>query len=243
MSLVFNDTSTYKGLVQMYEEEIGADIGFVSGNTVRLKKYTAEANVAFDELLSIGFTADGTWQLDDSNHTDHAIIRTNIVSGQRDYPVTSDETGNLVLDFFRVRVADASGNYRDIKPRDLQSETAFDYFDSATGVPSEYDKTGNTIILGSTPNYNATNGLEIYINREPSYFAYTDTTKKPGVPGNLHRWFVVRPAETYARRNSLTNYGALRSERMELEATIKETFAARSKDERKRLTVGAHSNK
>ena len=37
MSATFNDTTNYKGLVQLYEREIGANRGDISGSTDRLK--------------------------------------------------------------------------------------------------------------------------------------------------------------------------------------------------------------
>jgi len=213
MSLVFNDTSSLKGLVQEYEREIGADVGAVSGNTVRLKQFTASANQALDDFTVLALQAGGTWQWDDSNQTDYPIIRTNIVSAQRDYTFTTDESGNLILDIYRVRVADSAGNYKDITPVDLQTSGQFAYTDTATGVPTAYDKTANGILFKEIPNYNYTNGLEVYINREGSYFVYTDTTKKAGVPGIFHRYFVLRPAEDHTRRVNAVNYPAIRAER------------------------------
>jgi hypothetical protein len=75
-------------------------------------------------------------------------------------------------------------------------------------------------------------GLLLYINREASYFTSTDTTKKPGVPGIFHRWFAIRPAEDYARRNNLTNYPLLRAERLQMEKDIAAYFGRRERDVR-----------
>ena len=173
MSLVFNDTTNFRGIVQGYEEEIGADVGFISGNTQRLKQLTASVNKALDDFTALALQAGGTWGWDDSNQTDYPIIRTNIVSAQRDYTFTTDESGNLILDIYRVRVSDSGGTYRDINPVDLQTSGQLAYTDTAKGVPTAYDKTANGILFKEIPNYNYTNGLEVYINREGSYFTYT----------------------------------------------------------------------
>lgn len=244
MSLQFNDTANLKGITQIYEKEIGADYGFISGNTSRLKGLTADVNLAFDEFLGLAFRSDGTWQFDDSNHSDYPIITTNIVSGQRDYNFTTDEQGNLILEIDKVLIADSSGTFREMKPVDAQSENDTNGFWDGTnpsGSPVAYDKTANGVFLNPIPNYNATNGLKVYINREASYFVYTDTTKKPGVPGIFHRYFAIRPAYDYARRNNLATLGSLSVELQRLEAGIKEHFAFRNADKRKRLTVAGNN--
>lgn len=253
MSLVFNDTSTKKGIVQIYEKEIGAPAGFVSGNTDRLKDLTADVNLALDEFTAIALKASGTWQYDDSNHTDYPIITGNLVSGQRDYPFVTDESGNLILDIYKVLVADSSGVFSEIKPKDAQSETdATGFTDgrNTSGIPIRYDKTANGIFLDPIPNYNYTNGLKIYINRESSYFTYTDTTKKPGVPGTLHRYFAIKPAADHARRNNLVNAGKLEQEVIKYEGRedlgitglIGEYFSRRMRDEKPRLSINHAGN-
>lgn len=254
MSLVFNDTATYRGLVQIYEKEIGANLGDISGNIKKLKQFTADVNLALDDFIRIALEASGTWQFDDSNHTTYPIIRTNLVSGQRDYQLTTDEGGNLILDVFKVLVADSSGRFHVVNPVDVQSENDTQGFTNGannTGAPSTYDKTANAIFLDPIPGYNATLGLEVYINREGSYFVYTDTTKTPGVPGLFHRYFAIKPAYDYARRNSLSVEGSLAAEVLKMEGnrrlgvvgTIADYFGGRSRDERKRLEPARDSNK
>lgn len=254
MSLVFNDTSTYKGIVQEYEREIGANLGDVSGSTTKLKQLAAAVNIAYDDFMRIAIKSSGTWQFDDSNQTDYPIITTNLVSGQRDYAFTTDGTSNLILDIYRVFVADSSGVFSEIYPVDVQSEVdtiAFADGRNASGTPTRYDKTANSIFLDLIPNYNYSNGLKLYINREPSYFTSADTTKKPGVPGILQKYFYLKPAAEYARRNNLANKNDLANEVLKMEGdelrnipgTIATYFASRNRDERKRLAVSQEDNR
>lgn len=245
MSIPFNDTATRKGLVQLYERELSFDPGFISGNTTRLKEFTADANLAFDDYLALAFQSSGTWQYDDSNHTDHPIITTDLVAGQRSYVFTADEQNNLVLDIYKVLVK-VNDAYVEIAPVDVQSqEDTSDFSDGreTTGTPRRYDKTGNGIFLSPIPSANVDDGLKVYINREPSYFAYTDTTKKPGTPGLHHRYFFIRPAEEYARRKSLAVYPRLQAERLALENSIKAYFAERPRDERRVIRPAWEDNK
>lgn len=237
MSIQFSDTSTYKGLVQLYEKEIGANRADVSGNTDKLKEFTAEANIALDNFLAIAFRAGGTWQFDDSNHTNYPIIYTDLVSGQSDYSFTSDENSNLLLDIHKVAVLGSATDtiYTEIYPVDQQSQDVVDIVgdNTATGTPIRYDKTANGIFLDPPTSYNATDGLKVYISREGSYFTYTDTTKKAGVPGLFHKYFALKPAHEYCRRNSLASYNRLAEEVKTLEEQIEEYFGNRERDTRK----------
>jgi hypothetical protein len=253
MSLVFNDTSTLKGLVQIYEKEIGANQGDVSGNTAKLKAFMADCNLALDDFIAQAIKSSGKWQFDDSNQTDYSVIYTNLVSGQQDYSFTTDETGNLILDIYKVMVLPSATatTYGDVYPVDTQTDEDIGGLASesgSVGTPTRYDKTANGIFLDPIPNYNATKGLKVYINREGSYFAYTDTTKKPGVPGLFHKYLALKPAMDYARRNNLANVNRIELEVAKYEAesgpvSIKEYFSRRSRDERPRLTIKMESNK
>lgn len=236
MSLAFSDTTTKRGLVQLYEKEIGANYGDISGNTNALYGFVADCNIAFDEFLSIAFPASGVWQYDDTNFTDYPILKTNLVSGQRDYTFTSDGDGNLILDLYRVAILSSATatTYKTIYPIDVQSnneDSGILTESTTTGTPDRYDKTANGLFLDPIPSYSVSNGLKIYINREPSYFTSTDDTKKPGVPGIFHEWFVIVPALKYAGRKSTSNYNQLFIRVEKMKEKIEEYFNRRSKDE------------
>lgn len=240
MSIQFNDLENYKGLVQFYEKEIGAERGFISGNTTRLKEFTSDANLAKDDFTDLAIKASGRHQHDDSNHTDHPIIFADIVSGQRDYTFTTDETGNAILDLYRVFVLpNATATlYTEIYPVDQQSEyTGIGTGDTTTGTPSTYDKTGNSLFLDHVPGYSVTNGIKMMIARESPYYVYTDTTKKSGVPGLFDAYFYLKPALNQARRKNLTNERKIKEAVLEMEKKIGEHFARRDRDERKVLTM------
>lgn len=230
----------------MYERELGFKRGDISGNTNRLKEFAADANSAFDDFLAIAIRSNGTWQYDDSNHTDYPIITTDLVSGQRDYPFTTDETNNLILDIFRVFVKNTNGVYCEVYPVDAQSTqyvpTLTNGLDTE-GTPCRYDKTANGFFLDPVPSYDSTDGLKVYINREPSYFTYEDTMKMPGAPGILHKYFFLKPALEYARRNNFTSYPRIQEEVLKMEGVgtepgqIAEYFADRTRDEPLRLAT------
>ena len=247
MSLSFNDTTTLRGLVQMYEREIGASRGTVSGSTNLLKEFTADANLAMDEYIALAIQSDGTWKIDDTNHTDYPEILTDIVSGQRDYIFLTDENGNAILDIYKVYAKSSSSSaYTLLDPYDVDTEDEASTFSdgtNTTGIPQKYDKVGNAIRFDVLPSVSITNGLKVSINREGNYFTYTDTTKKPGFPGVHHAYFYLRPALDYARRNTLTSYPRIEAEYMRLTENVKEYFNARMKDEPSKLPIFKQDNR
>lgn len=207
---------------------------------------TADINLALDFVWATIFKAGGTWQYDDSNQTDYPIITTNLVSGQRDYAFVTDESGNIILDIFRVVMAQPNGVFVDISPVDVQSEAdVAGFYDGRdiTGTPTKYDKTSNAIFLDAIPNYTVTNGLKVYINREGSYFTVSDTTKKAGFAGIFHEYLALRPSYQFAYRNNLKNAPALLAEMLKMEAAIKSYYGARERDVRKRMVPNVENTK
>lgn len=199
---------------------------------------TADINLALDYVYATIFNCGGTWQFDDSNHTDYPIITTDLVANQRDYSFVADEQGNLTLDIYKVLVKDANGIYQEVIPVDVQSDKNMSgFFDgqNLTGTPTHYDKTANGIFLNKIPSYNSVGGLKIYINREGSYFLTSDTTKKPGFAGLYHEYLALRPSYQYAYRNGLENINVLRDEMLLMEDKIKKHYGKRERDIVRRL--------
>jgi len=236
MSLAYNDTSTHKGIIQKIERLVyGMDaVGRISGNTTLLKQWTADVNSALDRAFSIIFKADGRWQFDDSNHTDYPIITTNLVANQRDYSFITDGNSNLILSIKKVLIADANGIFKELDSIDVPWDRDTEGFwngQNSTGVPVEYDKNANAIFLNPIPSYSYTAGMKLYISREGSYFAYTDTTKKAGFSGLYHDYLAVYPSWQYALANGLANQIALERMVLQLEAGLKSEYSRRAEDD------------
>ena len=242
MSIQFNQTSSpYRGLVQFYEKEIGANYGDVSGNTTLLAEFTARCNNALDDYFLLLAKSAGTWQGDDINQTDYPIITSNITSGQRDYPFDEDVDGNKIKDVQKVLILQSSTatQYEEITPIDeLRTELSDILRNTNTGVPFQYGKLSNGIFLDPVPNYSVALGIKMIVNREGSSFLTTDTTKKPGVPV-YHEYFYLKPAFEVASIKGLGNLRELErkivdlegSERLGIQGKIIEFFSTRSKDE------------
>lgn len=241
MSLAFSNSANSSGIVELVD-----DIVKSNSTTYPIASKTRDINLGMDKVLSLIFDAVGTWQFDDTNQTDYPIISTNLVSGQRDYSFTSDANGNLILDIYKVLISDSTGHFTEIKPYDVQSESSItSYTDGQNtgGTPTSYDKTGNGIFLDPIPNYNYTNGLKIYINREPSYFTTSDTTKKPGFAGIFHKYLALYASREYAMRNQLDVLKTLELDIFKMEQSIKDYYGSRERDIPHRLTVAKANNK
>lgn len=250
MSVQFNDTSTYKGLVQLYEKEIGATRGFISGNTDRLKEFTADCNLALDDFTSLAINSSGIWQWDDSNQTDYPIITANLVASQRDYSFTTDGSGNYILDVYKVLAKDSSGTFHELQPVDVNQPykanddtSTFTSGANTTGTPTRYDKLANGLFLDPIPSYNSTGGLKMYVNREASYFTSSDTTKKAGIPGIYHKYLYLVPALDYARRHSLAGHDRILQQILLVKEDLKLNLALRDKSVKKRLSIVQESNR
>lgn len=201
---------------------------------------TADINLALDKAFELIFRSSGTWQFDDSNHEKYPFITTTLTQGQRDYPFTTDEQGNIILDIYKVMVKNADGYYQEIFPVDQQGDDdTGSFYDGrdVEGTPYRYDKTGNGIFLDPIPDATVAAGIKIFINREASYFTTSDTTKKPGFAGLFHEYLALRPSYQYAYRNGLSNKNDLKNEMMEMESSMKKHYRNRAKDETLRITT------
>jgi len=247
--LKFSDSSLKSGIVEM----IDANCGTNSVNYPITEK-TRDINLALDRAFALIFQVGGTWQFDDSSHTDYPIITTDIVSGQRDYSFTTDETGNLILDIYKVMVADSNGIFFEVFPTDQQGNVPLSMTDgqNTTGSVQTYDKTGNGIFLDLIPNYNRTGGLKIWISRTGSYFTCGTTMdamtsaqalKKPGFAGLFHEYCVLRPSFQYAYRKDKKNVNILKSEMLEMENEIQNYYKSRERDVVKTLISRSNNYK
>ncbi len=173
-----------------------------------------DVNNALNKYFIIANGAAGNWRpVDDTNQTDYPIIQGNLVTNQQDYTLATDEDGNQILDIYKVRILNPDGitwttlsqiNQDQITDSDLQTVTS--------GVPSQYYLNSNGIFLVQKPSYTTVNGMEIWINRTPTYFTVSDTTKKAGIPWVHHEYLALRPAWQYCSDKGLSNASDLKEQ-------------------------------
>lgn len=238
MSLVFNDTSTKLGLIQVCEDEVFGNYGDISSNSDRLYQFTRLINEAFNRVTSLILQSNGRWQWDDSNYTDFPIGTTNLVttvgSEQQDY-----EFAVTHLKILGVEVKDVNGNWINLTPIDQldlsNSGNSVTDFLRTAGMPMYYDKIGRSVFLYPKPLGTAvtsTAGLKVRFQRPPSYFVYTDTTKVPGFNSLYHELIALIASRNYAMSKTLSVAKGL-AERVQIaEDALIADYALRSGDEK-----------
>jgi len=204
---------------------------------------------AEDKVNALLMRCDSRWQVDDSNFTSTLNSATTaIVSGQQDYTIS---TAHLTID--RVRVKDSSGNWHILTPvdiKDLNNDGALAYF-NGSGLPTEYDKVGNSIILGPIPNYSQVASLEITFTRgflkfDYSTGAFTDSTgsvsSSPGWNLLFHDLVSLYAAYDYVIVNIPKLAGGYLAAIQSMEVKAEEFYGNRSHDERPRMTTSYEGN-
>lgn len=240
-SMIFSNSTTKAGLVEECDFLVGSN-----SVTYPIEQKTRNANRALDKVVSLILSSDGRWQFDDTNYTDLPIGTTNLVLNQQDYSFSTD-----MITVTRVEIKDADGNWHYLNPFDQRDLTpsepspipsgyaspintgySLTDFLNTPGTPAYYDKLATSVFLYPEPSYNSTNGLKVYFQRQPSYFATTDTTKEPGFAKHLHRYISLSMAYDYALAKNLAKLNTIRNEMLAMEKAIVEFYNIRKKDEK-----------
>lgn len=234
---------TQTQLIKLYEKALGADFGDVSGDSELLAEFVLYENMAKQDYLLLWAKTGGTWQGDDTNHTDYPIITRNIVAGQRDYDFTTDGTGNRITDVSKVLILSSATatEYDELNPIDeLRTHLSDVLVNTNQGTPFQYGKLANAIFLDPIPSYSVSAGIKMIVNREGDEYTVSDTTKISGLPA-FDEYLYLKPALMKAKQKSLANLAQLEkdvidlegSERLGVTGKIQEFFGRRERDTRK----------
>lgn len=201
-----------------------------------------EINAAYNRVISLVIKADGRWQWDDSNQTDLPVATTALVSGQRDYTLSTSH-----LKILRVRLKDTSGNWKVLPPVDSEDENYSELMESpTTGIPSVHDKSGASILLGVTPNFSQLASLELTFQRGPAEFTSGEVatgTKQPGFNSLYHVLIPLWVTYNYWLVNDQNLCSGFMKEIMAKEDALKNDYSLRGKDDKPRLRVLYQNNK
>lgn len=211
---------------------------------------TVDINQALGDYCLLAIGAEGRWQFDDTNQTDYPIIYTDITAGVQDYVFLTDAHGNQILDIYKVNLKTPTGVWTNLTQRDILDQEDRNKEDlTTTGIPTEFDLIANGVFLTVIPNFTQSGSLEIFINRTPSYFTSTDTTKRAGIPNYHHRYLILKPAYNYCVSKGLPQAAQYRIElygndgMSGLEGAIKRYYSLRNKSEKKGMRPFKENNK
>lgn len=215
-----SDTTNQSGLVQRVERYTRRPYG-TSGD--ELREIINDLNESQADLMPTVLAFNDQLQWDDLNHTDAPIGTTNLVSGQEDYKITTDDNSLDILNITNVRIYPSSTatQYEDLTlmtPDDYRFPDALSPSSTETGTPTHYVELGNVLYLYPQPDYAATAGLQIFFQRQQQYFTVTGTsgndTTEPGIPlifhelialKAAHRWTIVNRADDVSFIQSLNS--------------------------------------
>lgn len=199
-------------------------------------------NAALDRFFTLAFAADGRWTWDDSNYDTAPIQSINLVSGTQSYNL--DDFTSEIINVLRVEALNSASSKLLLSRLDRTNVTgALTDYQSTSGTPSEYDLVGEFIYLYPKPNYNSTNGLTLYIERNKSAFVSTDTTKVLGIPSIFNQYICNLASLPYLIEFQKAQKNDIAVKIASDEEQIKSYFFAREKGVAKRMMPGAEDNR
>lgn len=235
--MVFSDSSTNLGLVQDVLFRTNTDV-----NQFPLKDITRYLNEAYSRVANIIINADGRMQWDDTNHADMPIATFDLVANQTSYEIFSSAPSALqdwlMIDRFEIK--NSYGDWIELHQMDKRNTgIAMAEYHDTPGTPSEYDLNGTSIWFYPPTDYNSTDGGKIYFNRAPSYFASTDTTKRPGFATIFHSYLSIYAALQWNKIKKSDD--SLQKEVLQMEMEIGKFYSKRNKSEVPKLSRGYQS--
>ena len=194
---------------------------------------TRRVNAALESIVAMILNADGTWDYDDTNHTNLPIGTGDLVADQQSYSFASE-----YLEIKTIKVKDSNSNWHVLKPIDQSTlvDTAIEELYDQSGMPEYYDKLGDTIKLYPAPSstdVTLTAGFKVEFARTVDLFVPTDTTQEPGLPSPYHVTLAYMAAIPYCmiyKKDRVVAYQ--RKVDMDLNELIK-FYSRREKDVRK----------
>jgi hypothetical protein len=240
MALILSNVATGNGIIEQVR-----DLTRTDATRWPSQKIINSSNNYKYLLTGEALFKDDRFQWDDSNQGDLPIGITDLVAGQSDYSYTTDQTGNQIITLLRAEVKDASGNWHELKIKDLKDiRGAVSEYKSTAGIPEEYDKVAdNSLRLFPVSSANVTGGLKLFFQRTPKDFVIGTLTDTTGFSALLDRGFIINAAYDCALSLGLGNIQALSVER-ELEAQKRERyFSVRNKDESRSMRPAVENNR
>lgn len=236
--MVFSETNTRDGLIQECERICNLGVAGISGNSQLLKDFTSRINQGLDRFYSLAFEVDTLWNFDGRNQTDLPVAVTNLVSGQQDYQFASE-----LLAVTQIFVKDSNGVFHIIDQQDDKNAPNAYLLSSASGVPSEYELVGNSVLLNPIPNYNSTGGLKVTFKRNGVKFASTDGSVAIGIPSLFHLFLARYGSLPYLIEKGLKHKNDVASLIAQDEMAIKKFVSNRAKPKRAGLRVRQEDNR
>lgn len=230
----YSDTTNKDGIIQTIEELCDLGDTYISGDSTRLRQFTARINRVSNLVWHIIHKATGNWQYDDNNNTDLPFATTHLVLGQRRYTLPSD-----ALTIQRIEIKDENGNWYELHPitkEKINFEGIDDFLDD-NGRPIYYRVVGDVIELFAPTDYSQDDSLKVYYDRGSVEFSYDDTVKTPGFASPYHQIIPIKASIEWlkVKQPQSATLALLLQDDLKLENSIREFYGSRFKDYKPRI--------
>jgi hypothetical protein len=230
----YSDTTTKSGIIQTIEELCDLGDAYISGDTTRLRQFTARINRIANRVWHTIFSFTGMWEFDDNNQSDFPFASTDLVVGQRRYALPEE-----ALTIRRVEILNESNDWFEITPLDKkQIPHGVDDFMEIDGDPMYYTLVGDVIELYPASKYAQDSSLRVYFDRALTEFAYNDTTKEPGFASPYHEILPIKTSIEWLKVKQPTSptLQILLQDEARVEQNLKEFYTKRFKTKPPRIT-------
>ena len=205
---------------------------------------TRRFNIALERVIAWILEADGTWQWDDTNHSDLPIGTQTLVNSQSQYSFN-----DKFLEIEEVQIKDEDGNWHILQPIDQKeysdSEPLSEAF-KTDARPVYYDKVADdTIQLFPAPDNGTSvtlsSGLKIKYRRTADLFTTSDTDQVPGFPSPYHVILSYMAAIPYCMTYKKDRVVMYQNEIERLKQGLIKIYSRREQDKRKVMTMRTRS--
>jgi len=239
--IVFNSNADNQDVVSEIKAICNTDT-----NSYPLKDMARRVNFALDRFFTLAFQADGQWAYDDTNHGTDPIQTINLVSGTQSYDLGSFTSE--IINILRIEALNSVGDavlLRRLERSNLGvgpywaglGGIALTEYQPTAGEPFEYDLVGESIFLYPKPNFSATDGLKIYLERNKKTIVSTDTSVAMPVPSIFSQYICLLASLPFLIENKKDQKNDVAAQIAQYEIAIKDYFGNREKGIHKHMTM------
>ena len=208
-------------------------------------------NNSYERIVGkfIAQTSGGQMKFGDFNYTAFPSFAVTMTNSEPAYDLTDWGTTDeeAILTILGVEVLDNDGNWHTLTPITLDEirdkGIALSEYQKTDGLPLEYEKRDNQIILYPAPDNGVSvtlsGGLRVYSLRTADRFTsaeVTTGTKEPGFPSPWHDIIAYESSYQYAIANGMPNAGFYKSEMDRKERELMSFIFKRNQDDRPIMT-------